>query len=131
MQNLKKRVLSIILALCTIAGLLPGAPAMTASAAEELVNVALLGSASTTDGSYADHVIGNVIDGDARFDRHIKPSDVEVMCKKKGKTCAQLRNDILTEGHFSVNIKGDQKQTGIRQKRLFFNLFYVKRFQNK
>ena len=64
MQNMKKRVLSIILALCTIAGLLPGAPAMTASAAEELVNVALLGSASTTDGSYADHVIDNVIDGD-------------------------------------------------------------------
>ena len=61
MQNLRKRVLSIILALCTIVGLLPGAPA---NAAEELVNVALLGTASTTDGSYADHVIGNVIDGD-------------------------------------------------------------------
>ena len=64
MQKLKQRVLCVIVALCTIAGLLPAAPAMTASAAEELVNVALLGSATTTDGSYADHVIGNVIDGD-------------------------------------------------------------------
>ena len=61
MQNLKKRVLSILLVLCTIVGLLPAVPA---NAAEELVNVALLGTASTTDGSYADHVIGNVIDGD-------------------------------------------------------------------
>ena len=64
MQKLKQRVLCVILALCTIAGLLPAAPAMTARAAEELVNVALLGTATTGDGSYADHVIGNVIDGD-------------------------------------------------------------------
>ena len=62
MQKLKQRVLCVILALCTIAGLLPAAPAMTASAAEELVNVALLGTATTGDGSYADHVIGNVIE---------------------------------------------------------------------
>ena len=52
MQNWKKRVLSAVLALCTIAGLLvPAAPAMTALAAEKLVNVALLGTASTADGS--------------------------------------------------------------------------------
>ena len=61
MQNLKKRALSILLVLCAIVGLLPAAPA---SAAEKLVNVALLGTASTADGAYADHVIGNVIDGD-------------------------------------------------------------------
>ena len=61
MQNWKKRVLSGIMALCIIAGLLPAAPAL---AAEELVNVALLGTASTTDGSYSTNVIGNVIDGD-------------------------------------------------------------------
>ena len=65
MQNTKKRVLSFVLALCTIVSLLaPGASGFTALAAEKLVNVALLGSASTTDGSYADHVIANVIDGD-------------------------------------------------------------------
>ena len=64
MRNIQKRVLSIILALCTIASLLaPGASVFTVRAAEELVNVAPLGSASTTDGSYADHVIANVIDG--------------------------------------------------------------------
>ena len=65
MRNIQKRVLSIILALCTIAGLLaPGASVFTVRAAEELVNVAPLGSASTTDGSYGENVIANVIDGD-------------------------------------------------------------------
>ena len=64
MQNFNKRILSILLALCTIVGLLPAAPVMTARAAEQLVNVALMGTASTADGSYADNVIGNVIDGD-------------------------------------------------------------------
>ena len=64
MQNFNKRILSILLALCTIVGLLPAAPVMTARAAEQLVNVALMGTASTEDGSYADNVIGNVIDGD-------------------------------------------------------------------
>ena len=64
MQNFNKRILCILLALCTIVGLLPAAPVMTARAAEQLVNVALMGTASTEDGSYADNVIGNVIDGD-------------------------------------------------------------------
>jgi hypothetical protein len=65
MRNIHKRVLSIILALCTIASLLaPGASVFTVRAAEELVNVAPLGSASTTDGSYGENVIANVIDGD-------------------------------------------------------------------
>ena len=62
MQQLKKRVLSAIVALSTIAGLL--APGPTARAAEELVNVAPLGSATTSDGSYQTNVIENVIDGD-------------------------------------------------------------------
>ena len=62
MQQLKKRVLSAIVALSTIAGLL--APGLTARAAEELVNVAPLGSATTSDGSYQTNVIENVIDGD-------------------------------------------------------------------
>ena len=65
MQKMKKRVLSIILVLCTIAGLLaPAAPVLTARAAEQLVNVALLGTATTEDGEYNSNVIGNVIDGD-------------------------------------------------------------------
>ena len=64
MQNWKRRVLSVLLALCTIAGLFPAAPAMTARAAGNLVNVAPLGTASTTDGSYQTNVIENVIDGD-------------------------------------------------------------------
>ena len=64
MQNFNKRILCILLALCTIVGLLPAAPAMTVRAAEQLVNVAPKGTASTTDGSYAENVIGNVIDGD-------------------------------------------------------------------
>ena len=64
MQNWKRRVLSVLLALCTIAGLFPAAPALTARAAGNLVNVAPLGSASTTDGSYQTNVIENVIDGD-------------------------------------------------------------------
>ena len=64
MQIWKKRILSIMLALSILAGLLPAAPVMTASAAEELVNVALNGTATTEDGSYGTHVIDNVIDGD-------------------------------------------------------------------
>ena len=65
MQNWKKRVLSLILALCTMAGtLLPATTALAANAANELVNVAPGGIASTTDGSYGSNVIGNVIDGD-------------------------------------------------------------------
>ena len=64
MQNWKRRVLSVLLALCTIVGLFPAAPALTARAAGNLVNVAPLGSASTTDGSYQTNVIENVIDGD-------------------------------------------------------------------
>ena len=68
MQKKKQRLLCVILALCTIAGLLPAAPAMTASAAEKLVNVAPLGTATTADGSYSTYVIGNVIDGDPSTD---------------------------------------------------------------
>ena len=64
MQTWKKRMLSIMLALCILAGLLPAAPVLTADAAEKLVNVALSGTASTTDGSSSTNVIGNVIDGD-------------------------------------------------------------------
>ena len=65
MQKLKKRVLTAILALSTIVNLLvPAAPALKAEAAEKLVNVALSGTATTVDGSYREHVIGNVIDGD-------------------------------------------------------------------
>ena len=63
MQKLKKRLLSVLLALSILAGLLPAAPALTASAAEQLVNVALKGTATTADGSYGTSVIGNVIDG--------------------------------------------------------------------
>ncbi|MBR5294525.1 MAG: alpha-N-acetylglucosaminidase N-terminal domain-containing protein, partial [Oscillospiraceae bacterium] len=62
MQQLKKRVLSAIVALSTIVGLL--APGLTARAAEELVNVAPQGTATTSDGSYQTNVIENVIDGD-------------------------------------------------------------------
>ncbi|MBE6951129.1 MAG: hypothetical protein E7451_07310 [Ruminococcaceae bacterium] len=62
MQNWKKRVLTAILALSTIVNLL--APGLTARAAERAVNVALDGTATTADGSYQTHVIGNVIDGD-------------------------------------------------------------------
>ena len=61
MQNWKKRVLSIILVLCTMVGLLP---AVQVGAAEELVNVALSGTATTEDGNFNTNVIGNVIDGD-------------------------------------------------------------------
>ena len=65
MQKLKKRVLSLVLALSILAGLLPAAaPVLTASAAEKLVNVAMDGTATTADGVYQDHVIENVIDGD-------------------------------------------------------------------
>ena len=48
MQRTTKRVLTAILALCTLVSLLaPAAPAMPVRAAEELVNVALLGTATT------------------------------------------------------------------------------------
>ena len=64
MQNMKKRVLSAILVLCSIVSLLlPAAPALSALAAEQLVNVALSGTASTEDGNYQSNVIANVIDG--------------------------------------------------------------------
>ena len=64
MQNLKKRILSAVVVLSTILGLLlPAAPALNASAAQKPVNVALKGTATTSDGEYLDHVIGNVIDG--------------------------------------------------------------------
>ena len=62
MQKLTKRVLTAILALSTIVSLL--CPALTARAAEQAVNVAPEGTATTADGSYSTHVIGNVIDGD-------------------------------------------------------------------
>ena len=65
MQTWKKRVLSAILVLSAIVSLLaPAAPVLTATAAEQLVNVALDGTATTEDGSYQSNVIGNVIDGD-------------------------------------------------------------------
>ena len=62
MHNWKQRVLAFILTIGMITGLLM--PAMPVRAAENLVNVALQGTASTEDGSYDTHVIGNVIDGD-------------------------------------------------------------------
>ena len=55
-------MMAFILTLSMIAGLL--VPAMLATAADTLVNVAPLGTATTQDGSYSTHVIGNVIDGD-------------------------------------------------------------------
>lgn len=64
MQTWKKRMLSIMLALCILAGLLPAAPVLTADAAEKLVNVALNGTASTNDGYHNNDVVANVIDGD-------------------------------------------------------------------
>ena len=64
MQNFKKRILSALMALSILAGLLPAGPALTASAAEKLVNVALEGTATTTDGEYQGNVVANVIDGD-------------------------------------------------------------------
>ena len=64
MQNFKKRILSALMALSILAGLLPAGPVLTAGAAEQLVNVALNGTATTEDGSYGTNVIGNVIDGD-------------------------------------------------------------------
>ena len=64
MYNLKKHVLPAILVLCSIVSLLlPAAPVLSAMAAEQLVNVALNGTASTEDGNYQSNVIGNVIDG--------------------------------------------------------------------
>ena len=62
MRNRKQRVLAFLLTISMIAGLL--LPVMPANAAEQMVNVALLGTASTTDGNYGANVIGNVIDGD-------------------------------------------------------------------
>ena len=64
MQNFKKRIFSAILALSILVGLLPAGPVLMASAAEKLVNVALDGTATTTDGEYQGNVIANVIDGD-------------------------------------------------------------------
>ena len=79
MHNRFQRVLAFILILSVISGLLlPSAPAR---AAETSVNVALLGTASTADGSYADHVIGNVIDGDLTTNwqtQGVWPSTAEV-----------------------------------------------------
>mgnify|MGYP003300897373 CR=1 FL=1 len=62
MHNWKNRVLAAMLSLCMLASML--ATAVPAKAAEEMVNVALNGTATTEDGSYGTHVIGNVIDGD-------------------------------------------------------------------
>ena len=64
MHNLKKRLWAIVLAFCIVIGLLvPAISALTASAAEELVNVALEGTATTSNGHAGDYVIENVIDG--------------------------------------------------------------------
>ena len=64
MHNLKKRLWAIVLALCLVVGLLvPAISALTATAAEELVNVALLGTASTENGDAEGNVITHVIDG--------------------------------------------------------------------
>ena len=62
MHNWKNRVLAALLSLCMLAGMLVAA--LPAKAAEEMVNVALNGKATTEDGSYGSNVIGNVIDGD-------------------------------------------------------------------
>ena len=61
MHNWKKRGLAAMLAFCMLLSMLPAAT--PASAAEELVNVALDGTATTENGSANGHVIGNVIDG--------------------------------------------------------------------
>ena len=62
MHNWKTRGLAALLVFCMLFGML--ATAVPANAAEEMVNVALEGTATTEDGSYGTNVIGNVIDGD-------------------------------------------------------------------
>ena len=64
MNQLKKRIITAIVALCTLVGLLPAGAMTQVSAAERMVNVALEGTASTTDGSYQEQVVSNLIDGD-------------------------------------------------------------------
>ena len=46
---------------------------------------------------------GDIVNGKTRFDRHSFPSDVDVLCRKNWITCAQMRNDILSDGHTGVN----------------------------
>lgn len=62
MKKSVKRILATMLSLVVVATSLT--PIGTAEAKEELVNVALLGTASTESGEYGDHVIANVNDGD-------------------------------------------------------------------
>ena len=64
MHNMKKRLWPIVLVFCIVIGLLvPAISALTAAAAEELVNVALLGTASTENGDAEGNVITHVNDG--------------------------------------------------------------------
>ena len=118
MQKMKQRVLSIILVLCTIAGLLaPAAPVLTARAAEQLVNVALLGTATTEDGEYGSNVIGNVIDGDPSTNwqtRGVWPSTAVVqldMGRSISEVVVKLGGDDMASR--TVNVTVQYAQNGV------------------
>ena len=107
-----KRVCSIILALCIIAGLLaPAAPSLRAMAAEELVNVAPKGTATTSDGSYSGHDIANVIDGDPATDwqtQGVWPSTAEVrldMGRSISEVVVKLGGDDMASRTVTVTVE--------------------------
>ena len=114
MQIWKKRVLSIILVLCTMVGLLP---AVQVGAAEELINVALLGTASTADGSYNTNVIGNVIDGDLTTNwqtQGVWPSTAVVqldMGRSISEVVVRLGGDDMSSR--TVNVTVEYAQNGV------------------
>ena len=124
MQKLKKRVLAAILALCTIVGLLPAAPALTASAAEKLVNVALDGTATTEDGSYQGNVIENVIDGDLTTNWQTQgkwPSTAVVqldMGRSISEVAVKLGGDDMASR--SVTVTVEYAQNGVTSDLIFF-----------
>ena len=124
MQKLKKRVLAAILALCTIVGLLPAAPALTASAAEKLVNVALDGTATTEDGSYQGNVIENVIDGDLTTNWQTQgkwPSTAVVqldMGRSISEVAVKLGGDDMASRTVKVTV--EYAQNGVTSDLIFF-----------
>ena len=118
MQRTTKRVLTAILALCTLVSLLaPAAPAVPVRAAEELVNVALLGTATTDDGSYGTNVIGNVIDGDVNTNwqtQGVWPSTAQVqldMGRSISEVVVKLGGDDMASR--TVNVTVQYAQNGV------------------
>ena len=117
MQNFKKRIFSAILALSILVGLLPAGPVLMASAAEKLVNVALDGTATTTDGEYQGNVIANVIDGDLTTNWQTPGNwpATAVVQLDMGRTSSEMvgKRGGDENGSRTVKVAGEYAQNGV------------------